>query len=131
LRDADNIIVLGDSGTIVEQGTFHSLSLQNGYVQNLFIDYQAQETQSESILDISEDIRKDLTTAAIKNFEQEEDLLRKTGDMTLYKYYLRSVGWKDGITILVLTIGAQFCVYFPRKNHAIIVCFFCQVLESD
>ena len=115
MRDADNIVVLGDSGTIVEQGTYDFLNLQQGHVQNLIVDSQTRESQSDSVLDISEDIRENLTSAVVKNSEQEEDLLRKTGDMTLYKYYLKSVGWKDGFIILSLTIGAQFCVYFPRK----------------
>lgn len=65
-----------------------------------------------------EDTGTDLATVAIQSPEPEDDLLRKTGDTTLYKYYLKSVGWKDGLTILVLTIGAQFCASFPREHQA-------------
>jgi ATP-binding cassette subfamily C (CFTR/MRP) protein 1 len=87
-------------------------------VRNLIIDSSAQESQPDRMLNISEDIQKDLATGVVKNSEQEEDLLRKTGDVALYKYYLKSVGWKDGIAILALTIGAQFCVYFPRQYQS-------------
>ncbi|TVY60887.1 ABC transporter FUM19 [Lachnellula suecica] len=114
LREANKIVVLGGSGTIVEQGTFQSLDFQNGYLQNLIVDSQIKGSQTSKVSDIVEETNNNLSTAAAKNPETEDDLLRKTGDTTLYKYYLKSVGWKDSLTILALTICAQFCVSFPQ-----------------
>jgi ATP-binding cassette subfamily C (CFTR/MRP) protein 1 len=116
LREVDNIVVLGENGTVIEQGTFASLDLQGGYVQSLIIEAQAKKPQSHSTSDALENARDDRDTTAVRDTEAEDDLLRKTGDMTLYKYYLKSVGWKDGITILLLTLSARFCLYFPREH---------------
>jgi ATP-binding cassette subfamily C (CFTR/MRP) protein 1 len=115
LRDADNIIVLSDTGTILQQGSFQTLNLQDGYVQNLLLNSDTNESSSKSPSAATEEIERNDHVAKVKITEQDQDLLRKTGDSTLYKYYLKSVGWKDGISILLLSIGAQFCVYFPRE----------------
>lgn len=82
----------------------------------MLVETRAQDHMPGDTPNIVESIETAATSAAVKLSEQEEDLLRKTGDSTLYKYYMKSVGWKDGITILLLTIGAQFCVYFPRES---------------
>lgn len=119
LREADNIVVLGENGTIVEQGNFSSLDLQHSYVQSLIVDSEPKEPQPGNGENVSQDARHDPATAAVESREPQADLLRKTGDMTLYKYYLKSVGWKDGLTILALTAGAIFCTYFPRRYPAI------------
>lgn len=114
MRDADKIVVLSEEGTIAEQGDFDSLDLKRGYLQSLIVDYQAEGSHSCGGSDIYEGTRNGPATAPVKSSEPDDDLLRKTGDMTLYRYYFESVGWKDGVTILVLTICGQFCVYFPR-----------------
>ncbi|KAE8441372.1 hypothetical protein EG329_005475 [Mollisiaceae sp. DMI_Dod_QoI] len=115
LREVDNIIVLDENGTVSEQGTFDSLDLENGHLHDLIIDSRDQKSQPEIE---SNTVRENNTvnlTAAVSNIEQsKDDLLRQTGDLTLYKYYLKSVGWKDGVAILVLSVGSQFCSYFSQ-----------------
>jgi ATP-binding cassette subfamily C (CFTR/MRP) protein 1 len=45
------------------------------------------------------------------------DLERKTGDMTLYAYYFRSIGWIRGASFLGLAIVYIFLGKFPRKSR--------------
>lgn len=56
---------------------------------------------------------------AVSKSDENDDLLRQTGDLTLYKYYFQSVGWKDGVAILILSFGSQFCSYFSRRCYDI------------
>ncbi len=115
--------MLDENGTISEQGTFDSLDLENGHLHDLIIDSRDQKSQPEIE---SNTVRENNTvnlTAAVSNIEQsKDDLLRQTGDLTLYKYYLKSVVWKDGVSILVLSVGSQFCSYFSRTCHDIPSC---------
>lgn len=118
MRDASNIIVLGENGTIIEQGSFQSLDHNNNYVQKLLVDSQANDSYPKDAPEAHDDVKQDPFTSAAIHSEPEDDLLRKSGDLTLYKYYLKSVGWKDGLVILLLSICTQFCVSFPREYRA-------------
>lgn len=40
IRVADNIVVMGADNTVIEQGTFNQLNLQDGYVQSLLLEQQ-------------------------------------------------------------------------------------------
>lgn len=46
---------------------------------------------------------------------EEQDLLRKAGDISLYVYYFRSIGWLSGITFLGTNVLATVGVMFPRE----------------
>lgn len=118
LRDADNIHVLGEDGSVLEQGSFKDLDLQIGYVQSLFL------KENEKTIITSNTGSESLGTAPTKApnasvtgaTDEEKDLLRRTGDVQVYKYYLKSIGWKHSIALFTLTIAAEFCLYFPRKS---------------
>jgi ATP-binding cassette subfamily C (CFTR/MRP) protein 1 len=113
LPEADNIVVLGEDGSIIEQGNFEHLNTEQGYVQSLIVEDQAEKSYSNTVSDTVTKSKKEAAEKAVED-TSASDLLRKTGDLTLYKYYLKSVGWKDGIVILTLTFSSQFCQYFPR-----------------
>jgi ATP-binding cassette subfamily C (CFTR/MRP) protein 1 len=118
LRDADNILVLGEDGTVIEQGSFETLDFESGYVQSLLLgDGQEAKTTSDSGLETSETTKKPVNTASRKSTDSQKDLLRRTGDVQVYKYYFKSIGWKHGTVLVALTLCAEFCLFFPRESH--------------
>lgn len=115
LREADNIIVLGEDGSIIESGTFKSLDLQNGYVQSLFVEKQTKKSATGDESTDAGEFSKSSAVIEVKEETPGNDLLRKTGDFTLYKYYFKSIGTGPAIGILALTTIAMFLQYFPRE----------------
>ncbi|KAI5231758.1 multidrug resistance-like protein [Aureobasidium subglaciale] len=94
---ADHIIALGD-GTVVEQGDFRKLMTNNGYVQRLRLwdapkhqisaaTFSTEQTTRSKPSPLSEPNLK-LVSSTPKN-----DALRQSGDKTVYKHYLKSMGW--------------------------------------
>lgn len=116
MQEADNIVVIGANGAIIEQGTFNALNSTNGYIRSLqldeqdSIDYTVDPTTAK-LGPLIEKIAKLTKPVA----DADKDLLRRTGDFQVYKYYFKSIGWRHALTILGLTIGGEFCLFFPRK----------------
>ena len=52
--------------------------------------------------------------------ELEAEASRQTGDMTMYVYYARSVGWFPVLVFVVAIVGFVFCYSFPSKWFRII-----------
>ena len=118
MREADNIIVLDEKGTVSQQGTFDSFGHDHGPLHDLMVESRDTKSQTVSESDkLTENSTVNLTATVSKIDESKDDLLRQTGDLTLYKYYFQSVGWKDGAAILVLSVGSQFCSYFSRTFY--------------
>ena len=44
-----------------------------------------------------------------------EDLSRKTGDISLYKYYAATIGWKISFSLLTTVTIRGLTQYFPRE----------------
>ena len=67
------------------------------------------------------------STQALSKFVQDEpdgiqtsealeaEANRKTGDMTIYLYYARSIGWLTTLIFVFFMCGFVFCVSFPSK----------------
>jgi ATP-binding cassette subfamily C (CFTR/MRP) protein 1 len=113
LRDAEHIVVLSEDGQISQQGGFEQLNLQSGYVRDLFLEeekikvkaVQTEPTESEQSEEPAETTPK---------ASEEADLLRRTGEVAVYKYYLQSVGWKHGLGLLALKSLWAFTEAFPQ-----------------
>lgn len=108
--------MLGQDGTVIEQGTFRSLDFQNGYVQKLLVEGQQQKViEPDKTSVISQIPKKDANPAGLKESQSGKDLLRRTGDIQLYKYYISSIGWKHASSLVALVVASQFCAFFPRE----------------
>jgi ATP-binding cassette subfamily C (CFTR/MRP) protein 1 len=108
---------LEEHGSILEQGSFGSLGLQPGYLQNLLIaEKQATELIIENLAGGQDTVKKSIKATAAKEIDQQKDLTRRTGDVQVYKYYIKSIGWKHITALFVLMAVAEFCLYFPRKR---------------
>lgn len=114
---ADHIICLDAKGKISEQGKFDELNATGGYVSTFTLpppdwDYRPEE----------EDLfNKPQSYAYVpSNPNQREDLLeaeasRRTGDTSIYLYYIGSIGWWPTVVFILAITGFIFCISFPSK----------------
>jgi hypothetical protein len=130
LQDADHIIILGEDGLNAQQGSFNHVQA-NPYLQSLLNPQsipreKGEAPKAERALATSEqqataetaahtDDEQERTKRAAGEVEEQDDLLNRTGDMSLYWYYFKTVGWHFAGVALSLGILAAFSHLFPRR----------------
>jgi ABC-type multidrug transport system fused ATPase/permease subunit len=110
LPEADHIIALGEGGNIVEQGSFDVLRSRAGYIQELSLKETQREPPEEQEIQEPEKalpVPDKLATA-------EQDLARRTGDIAVYKYYAKSIGWFYGSIIVITAALFAFGMTIPN-----------------
>ena len=112
---ADHIVVLGDNGHVLEQGSFEELNTGGGYVSSLNL--RTANWSSEPRSALPEDFKPLITDSTgistATPTVSEADMNRQSGDLSIYLYYIRSVGW-PATTIFVAAITVYvFCYTFP------------------
>lgn len=117
---ADHIVVLSENGTIAEQGTFSDLTANGGFVSSLELPVaewipKTEETTLDSLLPAaSNSISSDRLPVIEKVDDEQFEANKRTGDLSIYAYYVGSVGWL-AVTIFVVTISSYvFCISFPQ-----------------
>lgn len=123
IDEVDSIILLKphSCGTVVEQGTYGGMKGEE-YLQKVLqvsrrgdgdpsSGQELAETKMDGVLGNRGHTQRD-------NHE-EQDLIRQNGDITLYIYYLRSIGWSSGIIFIGTNVLATFGIIFPRKLYAL------------
>jgi ATP-binding cassette subfamily C (CFTR/MRP) protein 1 len=112
---ADNIVVLGADGHIIEQGTFNHLRSQDGFVSKLLFHPDLLEPKVNPSLEDSE-VNKATQPAVPKALKgpsasDAADLTRQIGDTSVYVYYFKSIGWK----ISLVNVGSSFLFALGSK----------------
>jgi ATP-binding cassette subfamily C (CFTR/MRP) protein 1 len=109
IRFADHIIALDSAGTIVEQGSYEDLVAGGGYLQSL-------ETQDwhGSLVDLSKGDNGFHASSGTLIPVASSDDSRRTGDLTVYKYYIDTIGWSTWLIFVVLCALFVFGLIFPR-----------------
>ncbi|KAK0613977.1 ABC transporter [Immersiella caudata] len=134
---ADCIVHIGADGRIAEQGTFEELNNAGGYVSSLSLpkaDWShvvpEQEHRGSTSIDGGDcsdvashhkEMGSDATTMASPGGSETADgndkdvdgMSRRTGDVQIYLYYVRSVGWWATILFVIAITGFVFSVSFP------------------
>jgi ATP-binding cassette subfamily C (CFTR/MRP) protein 1 len=117
---ADNIIVLGSNGQVLEQGSYAHLRSKDGFVSQVLVHPEMlQQRSSARPEEAAEPVKgKGKGTGAVpKDFQgpsanDVSDLTRRTGDTAVYKYYLSSIGWKlclaSAVSGFLYMIGSNF-----------------------
>ncbi|KAK5651320.1 hypothetical protein OQA88_12616 [Cercophora sp. LCS_1] len=135
---ADYVVHVGADGRVAEQGTFEELTDAGGYVSSLslttadwshFIPEQEQGGRSSGDAgDCSDgasnkkEMGSDDTTEASPGGSETADgndkdvdgMSRRTGDVQIYLYYIRSVGWWATLLFVIAITGFVFSVSFPN-----------------
>lgn len=109
LPQADLILALNQVGELVEQGNFTELNVAGNYIYNLQVKL---EESSHDDKDGSTTDSNDKLQSQIPSTTSVADESRKTGDWTIYKYYVRALGpWSMvGFVALVAVNEAFFGV---------------------
>ncbi|CCF34829.1 hypothetical protein CH063_01208 [Colletotrichum higginsianum] len=105
---ADSLVIL-DNGTVAYQGTWAGLTQDPEHVLKLHIDGTEKNVTEED-----PQVDKNILSQSIKVYEAVSDLSRATGDVSLYGYYLRAVGLRNFLLLLVCTSSYSFFITFPQ-----------------
>ncbi|KAL4924344.1 putative ABC multidrug transporter [Aspergillus undulatus] len=108
---ADHVIVLDKHGYIAEQGSFAALDSAGGYISSFALDRPETDTKI-GIKENSE--ASDAERYSVdKHSDTEPENYRGEGDIAVYLYYIRSIGWLPTIFFAVAIAGFVFCLSFP------------------
>lgn len=108
LSQADHIVLLGNGGRLMEQGSPERLESSKGHTQAIAESpsTSARQTENGAALDFKP------KAASSVSKDTQHDLARRTGDVAVYWYYLRSIGWLCGTVLLVTTFTSAFGLKF-------------------
>lgn len=118
LPAADYIIALRDN-TIVEQGHFKTLMTGQGYVARLGLEHSSDsDSNSEKtrLRNTTRESRPQMLSTIVSNAisrTPEADGSRQMGDKTVYKHYLKSMGWLLAASMLLFATLLGFFANFP------------------
>jgi ATP-binding cassette subfamily C (CFTR/MRP) protein 1 len=117
---ADKVVVLGSDGSILEQGTFEDLRSQDGFISKLLLHPELLLSNTNTRVGDDIESKKKLTVPDNKpirsaTVNDTADLTRRIGDLSVYKYYLKAIGWKIALTIASACIVSSLATTFPRK----------------
>lgn len=113
---SDHIIVLGSDGRTSEQGSFDNLRSKDGFVSKIIRSPEILQSKPDGA-QRSEIVSKPRAPPTARNLQgptanDAADLNRRIGDTSVYKYYLRAIGWKIALVnvsgAVVWMLGANF-----------------------
>ena len=120
---ADHVISLGTDGKIAEQGTFKQLDAAGGYVSNFNLpppDW-AYIPLYESFIDrqaLADSVCQGADMTKLTDLE-EDDASRRMGDLSIYLYYVQSIGWIPTMIFVGAITIYIFCVSFPSNDPSL------------
>ncbi|KAJ6082006.1 hypothetical protein N7499_006880 [Penicillium canescens] len=109
LAYADNIIALDENGRLLEHGSYSELVSTDGYVSTLSgTSHTASTTRAPDI------VLNDETLQGLNLDESKEDSSRRTGDLTVYRYYFENIGWPLLSLLLICCALFVLGLSFPQ-----------------
>ncbi|KAF7117581.1 hypothetical protein CNMCM5793_006633 [Aspergillus hiratsukae] len=106
---ADQIVVLDKLGHVSEQGSFKALDATGGYVSSFGLGLPEWKFK----IDAPSELPRPTILRSSKSEAIKEDPRRQSGDLSIYLYYIRSIGWLPTVIFLVAISGFVFCISFP------------------
>ncbi|KAF4342275.1 multidrug resistance [Fusarium beomiforme] len=115
LSYADHIISLNGTGMGCQQGSFDNLTHSDNYVSRLAVssaDWKYEHKVTTAALPPHEPFADGLVSSEAFPPSNTEDG-RRTGDMAIYLYYVRAIGWIPSLIFVFAICGFIFCQSFP------------------
>ena len=109
---ADHVITLGGDGKVSEQGSFKDLNAEGGYVSSFSLPPAEWNYQPNETTHLPYDKESVVAPSAKCT---EDDASRRTGDVAIYMYYVRAVGWIPTLIFVIAISAFVFCLSFPSK----------------
>lgn len=120
LDQSDHIVVLGGDGRIACQGPLSKVNdttcLKDLLVHETCAKHEDVRVDTQKSTGASEGNKG--AVVQNENPSDEQDLLRSGGDVSLYTYYFKSIGWHYGASALVLGITGTFFHIFPGTQNS-------------
>ncbi|KAF4440788.1 hypothetical protein F53441_12196 [Fusarium austroafricanum] len=113
---ADHIICLDGTGTGCIQGTFDELKKSDNYLSSSQVSSAGPMTaQSPTAFTASptESLANTLVNPEASPEHTEDSAGRRTGDVAIYMYYIRSIGWIPTSIFIFAICAFIFCQSFP------------------
>lgn len=113
---ADHIVALNSDGRIEEQGSFDELNSRGGYLSTFSLsppdwEYTRMPVEGDDIPAYVYIPNPSLVSDSV-----EAEASRRTGDMSIYLYYINSIGWTPTIIFMVAITVFVFGISFPSKS---------------
>lgn len=112
---ADEVLVLNSQGCVVQKGPFHSTRLTDEITdpgQSGQYDLRKDSEEKNSSL------KKELIVPKLLTPEVITDMSRQIGDIAVYSYYLRAIGWPLVLGACMIILVYTFSANFPRESHS-------------
>jgi len=114
LPSANYIIALGNSGGIIEQGTFDELNRSNGYVHSFLVQQSKQQS-------LGTKPAGNFRLAPMPRSDVMDNKKRQLGDLSVYMYYFRTLGKTVTFVFIFFAAAHGFFFSFPSKTKSIIL----------
>ncbi|PVH81871.1 hypothetical protein DL98DRAFT_457694 [Cadophora sp. DSE1049] len=111
---SDHIIILSSEGQVAEQGSFKELGSSGGYVSSFGLpspDWHYDPPRS--IRGFLETHITEKTFSSPGSQPTPEESNRQAGDIAVYLYYVKAVGWIPTLIFIVAISAFVFCMSFP------------------
>lgn len=126
VEDADQIIVLGEGGSISQQGSYQDLAETEAFGQLLSSRILPSSSDSESADKDTEATQAEDDKPQPVAKDESEEIKVSTTDFSLYTYYLYHIGWKYGallsfmgIVMPVFSVLSKFWIMiWAQKSEA-------------
>lgn len=106
--------MLEEQGTILEQGCFDKLNGNGGYVANFDLPPPDWDfTPEKHLYEAPPKYTERVNNAMVTEEDIQAETNRRTGDVAIYYYYTRSVGWTATIIFVVCVTLFIFGQSFP------------------
>ena len=106
--------MLDDEGHILEQGIFNDLNHAGGYVSNFSLG--PPELDCKPLKPLIPEAFPSQLCSPEKQEESEKETYSSEGDITIYLYYIRSIGWFSTLVFVVAISAFAFGLSFPSTS---------------
>jgi len=118
LSQCDYIIAIGIDGKIAQQGTFEELRHIPGYVEGLSLKRSFDVVLTNDNVPPASSVVEEVPADIMEIEAAASDMARQTGDLSLYVYYFKTVGWGFSLYYLFAVVAFAFCYTFPSRFHS-------------
>jgi len=109
---ADHVISITEDGKISEQGSFKDLSGAGGYISSFNL--PPPEWNYHPTYSVADPDKEKVNTVESSTIDETvDDVSRRNGDVSVYLYYIRAVGWIPTLIFVVAISAFVFCITFP------------------
>ena len=105
---ADGIVLMDSEGHITKQGSYEELSREPSL--SSAIHPNAHDEDAEDAVDAGSPTKQPPSD----DDDKLKDLTRQTGDITVYKYWFKHIGWTPAAIFLGFKITLTFAATFPQ-----------------